>query len=134
MHAMLAAANTPDTFNADYYIAVVTVLPILVVAVEVLVNFNKSIPDEQADKLPYPLLTLIVFYLISIPIIAAGGIIAGVLALMYRSANAAYQWVTFSCLLSVLVFMAISATLYLWNSDSQGGDERREGERQESAG
>jgi hypothetical protein len=114
MYVMLAANKATETFNADYYLAIVTILPILMVAVEVLTNFNKSIPIESSSKWPYPLiLALALFYLLS-PIIAAAGVIVGVLALMYRDSGAIDQWITFSCLIIVIAFLAISSSYYLF--------------------
>lgn len=117
MYMMLATTKATETFNADYYIAIITILPIMMVAIEVLANFNKSIPTDKAAKLPLPvLLSLTIFYLLS-PIIACVGIILGVLALIYKNNDAVYQWITFSCLVGVLGFLAISSTVYLAVSD-----------------
>jgi hypothetical protein len=60
------------------------------------------------------------FYLYS-PSIAAVGIVVGVWALMFQDTNAAYQWITFACFISVLAFLAIAAPVYLLASDPTKG-------------
>jgi hypothetical protein len=129
VHAILAAAKATETFNGDYYLAIVTVLPILMVAVEVLTNFNKSIPVQLVKKWPLPFQFGLTFFYLFSPIIAAAGIIIGVLALIYRDTNAVFQWLTFSCLVGVLGFLALSSTVYLLVFDTaQTARERAETE------
>jgi len=118
VHTSLAVTAATDTFNADYYLAIVTILPVLLIAVEVLTNFNKSIPIQIVQKWPLPVQFGVVFFYLFSPIIAAAGVIAGVLALMFRDTNAAYQWTTFACLVSVLGFLTISSTTYLLAFDT----------------
>lgn len=114
MDIALSANKAVEAFNADYYLAIVTILPILMIALEVLTNFNKSVPVEITESWPSPLYYLIYsFYLFS-PAIAACGVIVGVLALMYREPNAIEQWTAFACLISVLVFLATSSSIYLF--------------------
>jgi hypothetical protein len=128
MHTMLAAVEVPDRFNADYYIAVVTILPILMLAVEALIHFADSFPPEAEDKWPRPLFYLISFFYLFTPVIAALGVVLGILALMFRDANGIYQWSTFSCLVGVLAFLAIASTVYLSAFDKERQKNRnREG-------
>jgi hypothetical protein len=84
MYNALGAVKAPETFDADYYLAIVTVLPILMVAIEVLANFAKSVSSKTQHDLPTPLYVLVSFFYLFCPVIAAIGIVAGVLALMYR--------------------------------------------------
>ena len=127
VHTSLAVTAATDTFNADYYLAIVTILPILMVAVEVLTNFNKSIPVQIVEKWPLPFQFGLVFFYLFSPIIAAAGVIVGVLALMFRDTNAAYQWSTFGCLGGVLGFIALSSTTYLLVFDTaQTAAERKD--------
>jgi phosphatidylglycerophosphate synthase len=114
----LAAASAAHSFNADYYVAIVTVLPVLMIAVEVLTNFNKSVPVQTVKKWPLFFQFWLVFFYLFSPIIAAAGVVVGVLALMYRDTGAAYRWTAFSCLVSVLGFLAISSTVYLLAFDT----------------
>jgi hypothetical protein len=114
MYAMLATTKTTETFNAEYYIAIVTVLPILMLAIEVLTNFEKLISGTRpSSPRMLPLWLVLAFFYVFSPIIAAAGVILGALALIYRDTNAAFQWITFSCLAGVLGFLAIASTIYL---------------------
>ena len=129
MHTIPAAAKAAETFNGDYYLAIVTILPILMVAVEVLTNFNRSIPVQLVQKWPLPFQFGLTFFYLFSPIIAAAGVIIGVLALIYRDTSAIYQWLTFSCLVGVLGFLALSSTVYLLVFDTaQTARERGEAE------
>jgi formate-dependent nitrite reductase membrane component NrfD len=127
VHTILAAAKAGETFNGDYYIAIVTILPILMVAVEVLTNFNRSIPIQIVKKWPLPFQIALTFFYLFSPIIAAVGVIIGVLALMHKDTSAIYRWITFACLVSVLGFLALSSTVYLLIFDTaQTAREREE--------
>jgi hypothetical protein len=118
MYTMLAATKTIETFNADYYIAIVTILPILMVAIEVLTKFNQSIPNSISQNWPTSLGLAIGGLYLFCPIIAASGVVVGVLALKYRDAGTVDQWITFSCLIIVIAFLAISSSIYLYLFDS----------------
>lgn len=124
MYNALGAVKAPETFDADYYLAIVTVLPILMVAIEVLANFAKSVSSKTQHDLPTPLYVLVSFFYLFCPVIAAIGIVTGVLALMYRETNAAYQWITFMCFMGVIVFLAIASVVYLLASDPAKGAQK----------
>lgn len=131
MYTMLASAKAPEEFNADYYIAIVTILPILVVAIEVLANFAKSIPLEVERNLSHPIFWLVSFYYNFTPLLSALGIVMGLVALILRYTNAIYQWATFILLVNVLFFVAIASYVYLRAVDGErqrGG--AADGERQ----
>ncbi len=117
MHTMLAVAKTPEEFNVDYYLAIVTILPILMVATDVLANFAKSISSATQRNWKHSFYALVSLFYLGSPIIAAIGVATGVLALMYKDENAVYQWTTFICFISVLIFLAIASVVYLAASD-----------------
>jgi hypothetical protein len=129
MYTMLATTKTTETFNADYYIAIVTVLPILMLAIEVFTNFEKLTSGTRPPS-PWmlPLWYVLAFFYFFSPIIAAVGVILGVLALIYRDTNAVFQWITFSCLAGVLGFLAIASTTYLIAVDYSQYKREREAE------
>lgn len=119
MYTMLAAAKVRKEFNADYYIAIVTILPILVLAIQVLANFAKSIPLQVERNWSRPLFYLVSFFYNFTPILSALGTVLGILALMFRSTNAIYQWATFILLVGVLGFVAIASYVYLRAFDGE---------------
>jgi hypothetical protein len=129
MHMMLAATKMTETFNADFYVTTVTVLPILMLAIEVLTNVEKLTPARRpsARFLPFAFLAALFYYFT--PIIAAAGVILGALALIYRDTNAVLQWITFSCLAGVVGFLAISSTVYLIAFDNAQYKREREEEK-----
>ena len=116
---MLASIKVQKDFYADYYLAVVTILPILMVATDVLVHFAGSFAPEVEDKWPRPVFYLISFYYLWSPLVAALGIILGILALMFQDANAFYQWTTFICLVTLLAFLAFASFVYLRAFDTE---------------
>ena len=101
MYMTLASTKIAEAFNADYYVAVVTVLPILMLATEVLTNFEKLFQGTETSRLLMPFWFALFLLYCSAPIIAGIGISLGVLALIYRDASSVFQWITFSCLASV---------------------------------
>jgi hypothetical protein len=113
MYTMLAAAKLPEEFNADYYIATVTVLSVLVVAIGVLASFAESIPLEVERKWSPPFFVLVSFFYNFTPLLSALGIILGILALVFRFTSSIYQWVVFVPFVCVLVFVAIACHVYL---------------------
>ncbi len=121
MYAALVGSKAPEAFNADYYVAIVTILPVLMVATYILANFAASISSKTQQDMPDILYLLVSFFYLYSPVIAAIGTVAGVLALMYRDANPAYQWITFICFISVLAFLAIASVIYLAASDPAKG-------------
>lgn len=127
----LIAGRATETFNSDYYIAIVTILPILMVAIEVLTSFNKSIPADRSAEWPFVLYYTVYFLYLSSPLIAASGVIVGVVALMNRNTGGIYQWITFASLVSVLAFLAISSSIYLYNYNIAEGDRQ---EKEKKAG
>src|ERR1700683_730004 len=125
MYIMLAVAKVPEEFNADYYIAIVTVFPVLMVTVGVLANFARSIPLEVERGWSRPFFYLVSFFYNYTPILSALGTVLGILALMFRYTSAIYQWVTLILLAGVLVFVAVASNVYLRALDGkrQGGGE-----------
>jgi hypothetical protein len=128
LHTMLAAVKVPNEFNADYYIAIITILPVLMIATNLLANFANSFPPVAEDKMA----TSVFFWMVSLmylftPISSASGIIAGVLALIFREKNGILQWFVFGFFVAVLSFMAIAASVYLhaWDRERQKTRERR---------
>jgi O-antigen/teichoic acid export membrane protein len=123
MYTMLTAAKVPEEFNADYYIGIVTILPILMLAVGVLANFAQSIPLEVERRWKRPRFYLISFFYNFTPILSAVGIIMGILALMFRYTSTIYEWFTFILLGSVIVFLAFASYVYLraFDGDRQRG-------------
>jgi hypothetical protein len=117
MHTTLAITELPEKFNGDYYLAIVTILPILLLATDVLVNFAKSIPSDVQRNWPHPFYALVSFFYLFSPAIAAIGVAVGVIALMQQSTSAVYRWITFTCLIAVLVFLTIASIIYLGDSD-----------------
>jgi hypothetical protein len=113
----LAAAKAVDGFNADYYLAIVTILPILMVATGILADFAKSLSRATQARMKAPFYFLVSFLYLWSPAIAAFGVITGVLALMRRNGDGAYQWITFICLVIVLIFLAIASGVSLLASD-----------------
>jgi hypothetical protein len=117
VYAALAGAKAPEAFNADYYVAIVTILPVLMVATYILANFAGSVSSKTQEGWPDALYILVSFFYLYSPVIAAIGTVTGVLALMYRDTNAAFQWITFACFISVLGFLATASVVYLAASD-----------------
>jgi hypothetical protein len=113
MYIMLAAAKVPEKFNSDYYIAIITVLSVLVIAINVLASFVESIPRGEEKRWSPPLFFIVSFFYNYTPLLSALGIIMGIVALMFRDTNAIYQWVAFGLLVCVLVFVAIASYVYL---------------------
>jgi hypothetical protein len=133
VHTVLANAELTETFNADYYLAVVTVLPILMVSVELFTNLNKTVSIERTERWPVLIRLLLVFFYLFSPVISAVGVIVGVLALLYRAESSVYQWTVFACMVSVLIFLALSMTAYLLAFDTaQTAQERKIQERKAS--
>jgi hypothetical protein len=119
---MLAVAKTTSkSFYADYYLAIVTILPILMLATNVLANFASHVSSETQRSWPSLFYLLVSFFYLYTPPIAAVGTGVGVWALMFQDTNAAYQWITFACFISVLAFLAIAAPVYLLASDPTKG-------------
>ena len=121
MYTALAAAKTSKKFYPDYYVAIVTILPVLMVATYILPDFAKYLSPKTQQEWPAPFYILVSFFYLYSPIIAAIGTIAGVLALMYQDTNAGYQWITFACFISVIVFLAIASAVYILASDPTKG-------------
>src|SRR5579862_9867066 len=124
MHPVLAVAEANDPFNADFYIAIVTILPILMLATQVVADFAKSFPPEIEDKwsdFSYWLISIM--YLFS-PIFSAVAIILGVIALLSREESGWLQVVVLILFVPVVSFMGIIASIYLGNFDKI-----RQGER-----
>jgi hypothetical protein len=117
MHVTLAAAEAAEGFNGDYYLAIVTILPILMITTGLLANFAQSIPRETQVRWRPSFYALVSFLYLYSPVIAAIGVVAGVLALMYRDGNAVFQWITFVCFMVVLIFLAVASVVYLAASD-----------------
>ena len=124
MYTMLAGAKLPEEFNPDYYIAIVTVLSVLVVAIGVLASFAESIPLEVERKWSPPFFILVSFFYNFTPLLSALGIILGILALIFRFTSVIYQWIVFAPFVCVLVFVAIACYVYLRAVDGK----RRRGE------
>ena len=125
MHTALAATEAAEQFNADYYIAVVTVFPIIMIASNVLASFASSFPPELEDTWPDPLYFLITFMYLFTPAISATGIVAGVVALILREENPVLQWCVFGALVAVLAFMAITSSVYLLAYDKERQSKRK---------
>jgi hypothetical protein len=117
MHTTLATAKGVQEFNSEYYLAIVTILPILMVGTDILANFAKSITRETQSSWKPLFYALVSFFYLGSPVIAAAGVATGVLALMYQDGNAEYKWISFICFISVLVFLAIASVVYLAASD-----------------
>jgi len=121
VYTALAAAKTPETFYPDYYVAIVTILPVLMVATYILRDFAEHLSSETQQRWPALFYLLVsILYLYS-PIIAATGTVAGVLALMFQDTNGWYQWITFACFICVIVFLAIASAVYILASDPTKG-------------
>lgn len=137
MYTVLAAAKMPESFNDDYYIAIVTILPILMLAIEVLTNFDESIPNKVAiTEWPRPFFWLVSFYYTFSPIIAAIVVVMGILALILKDTSALYQWITFALFVTVLAFLAIVSSVYLRAFDAANAkreNEAAEAERENDA-
>jgi hypothetical protein len=117
MYVMLAAAKVPEPYYADYYVAVVTILPAFMVAITVLVAFAKRVPTKLQESWWTPFYVIVSFLYLSFPVFAAIGVGAGLLALKYQATNPIYQWITFICFIDVLVCLAIVSVIYLAVSD-----------------
>jgi hypothetical protein len=112
MHAVLATVNIPEEFNADYYIAIVTILSIGFLAVNVLAGFARGVPVEVEAGWPRAFDRLVSGLYLYTPFISAAGIVASIIALILREENAILQWIVFALCLAILVFMASAAAVY----------------------
>jgi hypothetical protein len=113
MYTMLAVAKVPEKFNVDYYIAIVTVFPVLMVTVGVLADFARSIPLKKERGWSRPFFYLVSFFYNYTPILSALGTVLGILALMFRYTSAMYQWITLILLAGVIGFVAVASNAYL---------------------
>jgi hypothetical protein len=114
MYTLLAAAaKVPEKVNMDYYIAIVTIFPVLMLTSAVLADFAKSFSPEAESKLPFLLDWIVSFFYNFTPFLAALGTIIGILALMFRWTNAWSQWFTFGLLVGVISFVATASYVYL---------------------
>ena len=134
---ILAAAKMTESFNSDYYVAIVTILPILMIALEVLTKFDESIPNKVATtEWSLPRFGLVSFYYNFSPIMAAVAVVMGILALILHDKSALYQWITFAIFVGVLAFLAYASTVYLRAFDAANAkrqDEAAEAERENEA-
>jgi hypothetical protein len=100
------------------------------VSVELFTNLNKTISVQRTERWPVLARLLLVFFYLFSPVISAAGVIVGVLALLYRTESPVYQWTVFACMVSVLIFLALSMTAYLLAFDTaQTAEERKVQER-----
>jgi hypothetical protein len=113
MYTMLAAAKVPEKFNMDYYIAIVTIFPVLMLTTTVLASFAKSIPPGEEGRWSPPFFWIVSFFYNFTPILSAIGTVIGILALMFQWANAGCRWATFGLLVAVIFFVAIASYVYL---------------------
>jgi len=121
VYTALVATKASEKFYPDYYVAIVTILPVLMVATYILANFAQYLSPKTQQQWPTAFYILVSFFYLYSPIIAAIGTITGVLALMYQDTNAWYQWITFTCFISVIVFLAIASLVYVLASDPTKG-------------
>ena len=110
---LAAAAQVPDRFKMDYYVAIVAIFPVLMLTTAVLADFAKSFSPEQESKLPKPVDVVVSFFYNFTPFLAAIGTVLGILALMFKWTNAWSQWFTFGLLVGVISFVAIASFVYL---------------------
>ena len=110
---LAAAAQVPDKFNMDYYVAIVAIFPVLMLTTAVLANFAESFSPAAEAQLLKPIDWIVSFFYNFTPFLAALGTIIGILALMYKWTNAWSQWITFGLLVSVISFVAIASYVYL---------------------
>jgi hypothetical protein len=117
MHPVLAAAEANDPFNADFYIAIITVLPVLMLATPVLAAFARSFPPEMEDKWSDPFYWLVSFFYSFTPILSAVAIILDVFALLFREEGGWLQVVVLILFVPAVIFMGIIASIFLSNYD-----------------
>jgi hypothetical protein len=125
MYTVLAAAQVPEGFNADYYVAIVTILSVGLTAISVFSSFAGSFPLEAEDRWSRPFYSLVSAIYLYTPFISATGIVASIVALILREENAVLQWTVFALCLAILVFISSSATVYLLAVDKARWETRK---------